>query len=72
MSAVNLPPFMAAFPEFTAMLADAGRLRSEEAAGKEPTMSSPLPESVDESTPAAMREFFALVSAAGVRRRMQS
>lgn len=57
-SAVNLPPFMAAFPGYGAMLAEAGRLRSEEAAGKEPKLSSPLPESVDDSTPAAMREFF--------------
>ncbi|MFD5125232.1 alpha/beta hydrolase [Streptomyces sp. NPDC058385] len=57
-SAVNLSPFMAAFPDYDAMLAGAGRLRSEEAAGREPKMSSPLPESVDASTPAAMQEFF--------------
>ncbi|QKW48997.1 alpha/beta hydrolase [Streptomyces buecherae] len=50
--------FRAADPAgFAAMVEQAGRLRGEEAAGKPATLISALPDAVDESTPAAAREF---------------
>ncbi|MDH6286467.1 alpha/beta hydrolase [Rhodococcus opacus] len=43
---------------FAKMVEQAGRLRSEEAAGKAATLVDALPDSVDDSTPGPVREFF--------------
>ncbi|MBC3988077.1 alpha/beta hydrolase [Streptomyces sp. AC563] len=51
--------FRAADPAgFAAMVEQAGLLRGEEAAGRPATLVSALPDAVDESTPAAAREFY--------------
>lgn len=59
-SAVNVPDFFrAASPEgFQQMVEESGALRTEEEAGKPAHLVSALPDSVDDSTPAGVREFF--------------
>ncbi|MGW8379248.1 alpha/beta hydrolase [Streptomyces sp. ODS28] len=59
-SAADVPGFFRdADPEgFAQMVEQAGRLRSEEAAGKPATLVSAVPDAVDENTPAPVREFY--------------
>ncbi|MEV0081806.1 alpha/beta hydrolase [Saccharopolyspora sp. NPDC050642] len=59
-SGVDLPGFFRAGDPaaFEALVAQAGQARSEEAAGKPVRMVPVLPDSIDESTPKAVAEFF--------------
>ncbi len=59
-SAADVPAFFrAADPEgFAELVAQAGKARTEEAAGGEVRLVPVLPDAVDESTPAPVREFF--------------